>query len=143
MSADEEGFMHIPRLLLIPLLISLYTAPIEGQSSSDTKPSQLLSALPQEGAQASVDRLRLPFRRNKEDLSQTMAAANGAAGHASFIIPPRTLPLPPLGQNVVCYCIRGYRVTRDDPESDSTRPAGYSTCQPAARFRLKDAGDSR
>jgi hypothetical protein len=41
-----------------------------------------------------------------------------------------------------CYSIRSYRVTRDDPESDSTRLAGYSTCQPAARFQLKDAGDS-
>jgi hypothetical protein len=122
MSMNEEGFMHIRRLLLIPLLISACTAPIEAQSSSDTNHSQLLSTLPQESAQAGIgiDHLQLP--------------------------PPlesHVVHLPPFGQPRVCYCIRGYRVTRDDPESDSTRPAGYSTCQPAARFHVKDAGDLR
>jgi hypothetical protein len=41
-----------------------------------------------------------------------------------------------------CYSIRSYRVTRDHRESDSTRPAGYSTCQPASRFQVKETGDS-
>jgi hypothetical protein len=50
MSMIEEGFMHIPRLLLILLLISLCTAPIEAQSSSDTNPSQLLPTLPKGSA---------------------------------------------------------------------------------------------
>jgi hypothetical protein len=122
MSMNEEGFMHIPRLLLIPLLISVCTSPIEAQSSPDTDPSQLLSTLPQESAQAviGIDHLQLP--------------------------PPfesHVVHLPPFGQRGVCYCIRGYRVTRDDPESDSTRPSGYSTCQPADRFHVKDAGDLR
>jgi hypothetical protein len=74
-------------------------------------------------------------------------------GHASFITPPheldvspsldsRTVVLPPFAQNTVCYSIRSYRVTRDDPESDSTRVVGYSTCQPAVRFHVKDTGDS-
>jgi hypothetical protein len=44
--------------------------------------------------------------------------------------------------DVTCYSIRSYRVTRDDPESDSTSPAGYSTCQPVSQFQLKDAGGS-
>jgi len=47
------------------------------------------------------------------------------------------------GQNDrTCYSIRSYRVTRDHPESDSTRPAGYSTCQPASRFQVRETGDS-
>jgi hypothetical protein len=122
MSMNEEGFMRVSRLLLIPLLISACTLPIEAQSSPDTEPSQLLSTLPQESAQAgiSIDHLQLP--------------------------PPlesHVVHFPPFGQRGVCYCIRGYRVTRDDPESDSTRPAGYSTCQPAARFHVKDADDLR
>jgi hypothetical protein len=41
-----------------------------------------------------------------------------------------------------CYTIRSYRVTRDDPRSDSTRLAGYSTCQHAARFQVRQAVDS-
>lgn len=35
-----------------------------------------------------------------------------------------------------CLTIRSYRVVRDDPHSDSTHRDGYTTCVPAARFRL-------
>jgi|ERR1700678_190366 hypothetical protein len=37
--------------------------------------------------------------------------------------------------DTLCYSMRSYKVARDDPRSDSTHPTGYSTCQPAARFR--------
>lgn len=146
--------MHILRLLVLPLLISVCAAPVAAQSSSDKNPSQPLSTQPQ-SAQASirVDRLQLPFPGDRNDPSHTMPGAIGAGEHSSTIIPPlqfHTLPRlefdalePTLGQGDVCYSIRGYRVTRDDPESDLTRPAGYSTCQPAARFHLKGAGDLR
>jgi hypothetical protein len=36
-----------------------------------------------------------------------------------------------------CYAIRSYVVARDSKDSDSTHPAGYSTCQPATRYGLK------
>ena len=36
-----------------------------------------------------------------------------------------------------CYAIRSYVVARDAKDSDSVHPAGYSTCQPAARYGLK------
>jgi hypothetical protein len=39
--------------------------------------------------------------------------------------------------DTTCYAIRSYVVVRDSNDSDSTHPAGYSTCQPAARYRLK------
>jgi hypothetical protein len=42
---------------------------------------------------------------------------------------------------VTCLSIRSYRVTRDDPESDTTRLVGYSTCQPAAKFQVKEANE--
>ena|ERR1700746_3001723 len=49
----------------------------------------------------------------------------------------------PLEQNqATCYTLRTYRVARENPDSDSTRPAGYSTCQRAARFQLWTAVDS-
>jgi hypothetical protein len=37
----------------------------------------------------------------------------------------------------MCYTMRTYRVARVSPESDTTTPAGYSTCQRAARFQLR------
>jgi len=42
-----------------------------------------------------------------------------------------------LGDDTVCYKIRSYVVARDSKDSDSVHPVGYSTCQPASRYRLK------
>src|SRR5579863_5568726 len=36
-----------------------------------------------------------------------------------------------------CYSIRSYVVARDAKDSDSTYPAGYSTCQPSDRYHVK------
>ena len=40
-------------------------------------------------------------------------------------------------ESPTCYAIRNYVVARDSKDSDSTHPAGYSTCQPATRFGVK------
>jgi len=37
----------------------------------------------------------------------------------------------------VCYTMRSYVVARDSKDSDSVHPVGYSTCQPASRYRLR------
>jgi hypothetical protein len=42
-----------------------------------------------------------------------------------------------LGDDALCYKIRSYVVARDSKDSDSVHPVGYSTCQPASRYRLK------
>jgi hypothetical protein len=42
-----------------------------------------------------------------------------------------------LGDDTLCYKIRSYVVARDSKDSDSVHPVGYSTCQPATRYRLK------
>jgi hypothetical protein len=39
--------------------------------------------------------------------------------------------------DTVCYKIRSYVVARDRKGSDSVHPVGYSTCQPAAKYRLR------
>ena len=39
--------------------------------------------------------------------------------------------------DAVCYKIRSYVVARDRKNSDSVHPVGYSTCQPASRYRLR------
>jgi hypothetical protein len=43
----------------------------------------------------------------------------------------------PLDSDVTCYTIRSYVVARDSKDSDSTHRTGYSTCQPASRYRVK------
>jgi hypothetical protein len=42
-----------------------------------------------------------------------------------------------------CLSIRSYRVVRDDPHSDATHFDGYTTCVPAARFRLYTTDERR
>jgi hypothetical protein len=52
---------------------------------------------------------------------------------------PHVLILGPDAQShddTLCYAMRSYKVARDRPQSDSTHAAGYSTCQPAARFQV-------
>ena len=39
--------------------------------------------------------------------------------------------------DAVCYKIRSYVVARDSKNSDSVHSVGYSTCQPASRYRLR------
>jgi hypothetical protein len=39
--------------------------------------------------------------------------------------------------DAVCYKIRSYVVARDSMNSDSVHPVGYSTCQPATKYRLR------
>ena len=43
------------------------------------------------------------------------------------------------GDTGLCYTIRSYVVARDSKDSDSVHPVGYSTCQPAGKYRLKTA----
>jgi hypothetical protein len=38
-----------------------------------------------------------------------------------------------------CYAIRSYVVARDSKDSDSTHPAGYSTCRPSERYQVRTA----
>jgi hypothetical protein len=41
--------------------------------------------------------------------------------------------------DTTCYAIRSYVVARDSKDSDSTHPAGYSTCRPSDRYQVKSA----
>jgi hypothetical protein len=126
--------MYIFRVLGLPLLISAWGAPVAAQSSAERIPlPQSLPTLPQT-SQATIraDQFRLPSSLDGSNMSH--------------LIPPtefRAQIPKPQQSGVTCYAIRSYRVTRDDPESDSTRLAGYSTCQPSARFQVKDAKDPR
>jgi hypothetical protein len=48
-----------------------------------------------------------------------------------------------LDPDTTCYAIRSYVVARDSKGSDSTHPAGYSTCRPASRYHVKTAEERR
>src|ERR1035441_4522009 len=47
--------------------------------------------------------------------------------------------VPPPGPDSYCAYMRTYRVKRDHPGSDATRPAGYTTCVPSKRFEVRSA----
>ena len=145
-SVNEEGFMCIPRLLVLSLLLSVCVAPVAAQSSLDRNPvsSQPLTILPQ-NAQSGIhaDQIIPPieFRRPVLPLGLQPPFHLYGMGPSQKILRHVLLPAGEQTEGS-CYSIRSYRVTRDDPESDSTRPAGYSTCQPVSQFQLKEAGDS-
>jgi|GEM_PF-6893542 len=42
----------------------------------------------------------------------------------------------------VCYTMRTYLMEREGRESDVTRPAGYSTCQPASQYHTRHVFES-
>jgi hypothetical protein len=49
---------------------------------------------------------------------------------------PRTVIV---AHNDVCYTVREYVFTRDDPESGATAMKDCTACRPANNFRLKGA----
>jgi len=57
-------------------------------------------------------------------------------GHAGTVVERSPFPWD---ADRVCYAIRSYVVARDSKDSDSTHPAGYSTCQPSDRYQVKSA----
>jgi hypothetical protein len=133
--------MSMSRLLILLLLTSVYVLPVAAQSS----PSPDNSAVSAQAGTLSqdvlgtvaVDRSRPP---NGLNLSPLTPGAPGGVEHGLAAAELRNQVLK-LG-DVTCYSIRAYRVTRDDPKSDTTRAAGYSTCQPASRYQMRTAVDT-
>ena len=66
-------------------------------------------------------------------------------GHAHILRPNANAGMfnsgvePQLNADATCYSIRSYVVARDAKDSDSTHPAGYSTCLPSDRYHVKSA----
>ena len=125
--------MSIPRLLLLALLISLCVVPLAAQSSPD---KILVSSQPQMEGLVAPPEFRTHVLVLPPLSPNVRARIRSVQTQLSF---DSTLAQ----DDAVCYSMRSYRVTRDDPGSDSTRLAGYSECQPATRFQLKAAVDSR
>jgi hypothetical protein len=122
--------MHIPRLLLLSLLVPICIAPVAAQSSPEKIPAS---------TQPKLDGLVAP----PELRAHVLPLPANVRARIRDIQPQLPFASTLAGNDTVCLSIRSYRVTRDDPKSDSTRLAGYSECQPAARFQVKTAVDSR
>jgi hypothetical protein len=123
--------MSVPRVLLVALLISISGVTVTAQSLSEkSSVLELLPTPPQDGkAGIRVDQFQMPPHRDEVN--------------PWHIIPAPEFRAPILASDTTCYSLRTYRVTRDDPEYDSTRLTVYSTCQPAEGFRVKHAEDSQ
>jgi len=139
--------MYSPRLLLLSLLISLCVATAAAQSSpsSNSDSSHPASALPRNPeTNPRTFQFQLPFLAGGQNLSNNEGTISENDADVSRTLDSRAQHLLTLQQDEkMCYTIRTYRVARESPDSDATRPAGYSTCQRATRFQLKEAVDSR
>ena len=102
-------------------------------SATPAEPWRIMPNRPSEFSSDPMDRMRVDqyvldqgkgdFRSGRSKESKTRTLVMGLNG--------------PLDTDATCFTIRSYVVARDSKNSDSTHPAGYSTCQPASRYRLK------
>lgn len=137
--------MRVPRLLLLVFVISLCAASLAAQSASDKSPDA--SPAPDQTAQASADLFQFQLTSDTDDQGLSPAPRTIESKNDSLVIHPsdsRMAHILTLEQDeATCYTIRAYRVARVSPESDTTKPAGYSTCQRATRFQFRTAVDSQ
>jgi hypothetical protein len=143
--------MSISRPVVIPLLAAVFAFPSVAQTPPASDSAALLP--PVKLHSDSSDRIRVDqFRLPSEPLLDSDSREHTAAGLSrNDLQPSQGFPLGhflkpdtvPEDLAATCYSMRSYRVKRDDPQTDVTRPAGYSTCQPATRFAVKSAVDSR
>jgi hypothetical protein len=134
--------MFISRLLCVAALISISVMPAKAQSSPAkvSEPAKVYdSAQPQP-----VGPMALP-----EFLEQIADPPQNAPGgipinpsQQQFHLDQSQSLAPPEPEHgdASCFSMRTYRVKRDQPQSDATRFAGYSECQPAHRYQTQDAG---
>ncbi|HWZ83240.1 MAG TPA: hypothetical protein VNW47_11470 [Terriglobales bacterium] len=77
-----------------------------------------------------------PLSDSNRAIIQSWSAANHS-GEAR--IEGDRLILPSDDRDSTCAFMRVYRMKRDVPGSDVTRPAGYTTCVNAARFTMRSS----
>ncbi len=140
--------MRLPRLLLLGSLVSLcvVTATAQVSPNQNVDASQLRAVLAENGYNsADLFQVPQPFGVAEFNVPDTSPDAKTSDQDLTGI-PLKNFPrqhILTLGQDDrTCLTLRTYRVARVDPESDTTRPAGYSTCLPSVRFQLKTAIDS-
>jgi hypothetical protein len=138
--------MNLSRPFFLSLLIAVCVGTVAAQSSPEETPASPQPPLAlSQNAQASPDLFQIHFNADWLDLSHTTLSFQPEP-NSIFVPAPnsRRLQILTLDPNdAACYTIRAYRVARISPDSDATRPAGYSTCLRSSRFQFKTAVDSR
>jgi hypothetical protein len=148
--------MFISHLVVVPLLTAVCALPAVAQtplaSNSATLTPQV-KPYSDSSDRILVDQFRLPAkplldsdsRERKSEGLESYDFHRSYDIHPSLGLPLRRFLKPDTDQTdsaSICYSIRNYRMKRDDPQTDVTRPDGYSTCQPATRFAVKSVEDS-
>ena len=106
---------------------------------NETSTSEAFSITNPSPASNSQDEFKLSFPSGAQSESTSSEKTDASFGPAFHLYKKN---LQSMQSDNVCYTIRSYRVARDDPHSDTTRAAGYSTCQPSAQYRVKTAVQS-
>lgn len=137
--------MLISRLLPLSLLIAVSAALAVAQSSPEKNPAVVQSSDSAEAnASGNIDLFSDPLSNllspspnlEAKPLDRIRTEANSPR-LSQFGLPHTLLGLDGLEQaDTFCYAMRSYKVARDNAQSDSTHPVGYSTCQPATRFHV-------
>jgi hypothetical protein len=134
-SAQQEGPMSIPRFLLLCLVLSALVlgcvSSLAAQSAlykyptSSSVKSQLAGLVTPPDFRAHADPLPPGSFEKMGDLRTTLRSEI------------------PLASDKNCFVMRSYQVKRDNPHSDVTRAVGYTECQPATRYQVRVAVESR
>ena len=117
----------------------------EASKSAEITPSEPWTLFPNQPADASAGRTPLDRLRIDQSIDQYKVFQLKGDGQARILNLESDAGVLLSGLNerledgTTCYAIRSYVVARDNKDSDSTHPAGYSTCRPASRYHLRTA----
>lgn len=147
--------MTLPRLLAVAVLFATSLAFAQDKQANPNslavlQAAPLAQAVPQHKSANAVEPWRfVPDEKagsgknplDRMQLDQFQISQHKYPNGRYFIMNGEKIIVPDwdgqLTSDVTCYTMRSYRVARDSKNSDSTHPAGYTTCQPTSRYRLK------
>jgi len=157
--------MYLARLLAVAMLLCSLAAFSQDQGFQSSRSTAKLQAAPQNTPQQTspsepwriipkhelnpewLQDAAAEYRKSHPELFATTANTTGWKITRHFFPDSQqaTLQLPDheLITEGMCYNIRSYVVARDEKDSDSTHPVKSSTCQPATRYHVKNAGAQR
>ena len=131
--------MYCSRLLLVPLCLCSLAAVTQDRSLITGNAGSNVQELPDFRTPPAVTPSE-PWRilpKPDSGKDKRMIVITPEMGPEGIIVSPDGT----LTAGTTCYAIRSYVVARDNKDSDSVHPVGYSTCIPTTRFHLKTADD--
>ena len=146
--------MPLARLLAAALLVSCAPMIAQVQKPTDTPAGPVLTAAKNQNSSIVTPPTNPPERwslvpdqptdlGSAQDALSRIRVDQYKVGTSRFGLKPSDATLYDFNQqpgvDSTCYAIRSYVVARDSKDSDSTHPAGYSTCRPSDRYSVKTA----